>query len=85
MDSTSAAICAEPLCPDQMKDVIHDLDHVRRHRIGILALLLIWLALVTVMVVTERQYHSAAIACAHVTNQLDKPSACWSAQLGGGT
>jgi hypothetical protein len=52
----------------------------RRHRIGILALLLIWLALVTVMVVTERQYHSAAIACAHVTNQLDKPSACWSAQ-----
>jgi ABC-type transport system involved in multi-copper enzyme maturation permease subunit len=52
----------------------------RRHRFGILALMLIWLALVTVMVVTERQYHSAAIACAHVANQLAKQSACRSAQ-----
>ena len=52
----------------------------RRHRIGILALLLIWLALVTVMVVTELQYHNAAVTCAHVANQLAKRSACWSAQ-----
>ncbi len=52
----------------------------RRHRIGILALLLILLALVIVMVVTERQYHNEAVACAHVANQLVKRSACWSAQ-----
>jgi hypothetical protein len=52
----------------------------RRHRIGILALLLIWLALVSVMVIIERQYHSEAINCAHVANQLAKQSACRSAQ-----
>ena len=52
----------------------------RRHRIGILTLTLIWLALVTVMVVTERQYDSAAIACAHVAHQLAKQGACRTAQ-----